>query len=278
MNLYDKTCFQLSEQVTRNYSTSFYSASRLFGPEIRTAIFSIYGFVRYADEIVDTFHEFDKALLLNAFENDYYQAYNNGISLNPILQSFQLTVKKYNIPDEYIRTFLKSMRMDLEKKRYENHDEIREYIHGSADVVGLMCLKVFCIGNDMLFRELEEPAARLGSAFQKVNFLRDLKDDSENLDRSYFPGTDRHSFGEVEKQRIVEDIEYDFGMALQGIRKLPDNSKFAVTVAYFYYMSLLSKIKSTPATQIISRRIRVSNISKLNLMLKSLVITKLNLI
>lgn len=278
MNLYDKTCFQLSEQVTRNYSTSFYSASRLFGPEIRTAIFSIYGFVRYADEIVDTFHEFDKALLLNAFENDYYQAYTNGISLNPILQSFQLTVKKYNIPDEYIRAFLKSMRMDLEKKRYENHDEIREYIHGSADVVGLMCLKVFCINNDLLFRELEEPATRLGSAFQKVNFLRDLKDDSENLDRSYFPGTDRHSFGEVEKQRIVEDIEYDFGMALQGIRKLPDNSKFAVTVAYFYYMSLLSKIKSTPATQIISRRIRVSNISKLNLMLKSLVITKLNLI
>ena len=278
MNLYDTTSFQLSEQVTKNYSTSFYSATRMFDNNMRMAIFSIYGFVRYADEIVDTFHEFDKKSLLESFENDYYQAYKKGISLNPILHSFQLTVKKFNLSDSHIQSFLRSMKMDLDKRKYTTSAEINEYIYGSANVVGLMCLKVFCNGDDMLYRELEEPAARLGSAFQKVNFLRDLKSDIENLDRNYFPATTKDGFTEQEKLKIVEDIENDFKQALCGIKKLPKNSRFPVTVAYFYYLSLLAKIKNTPATRIIAKRIRISNTTKINIMVKSFVVNKLNLI
>lgn len=278
MELYNKTSFQVAERVTRNYSTSFYTASLLFEPEIRRAIFSIYGFVRVADEIVDSFHDFDKAALLNKFEKDYYDALSDGISTNPVLQSFMVTVKQYNIDDSHIQAFLQSMRTDLGKHDYGSLTEINHYIYGSAEVVGLMCLKVFCKGDQLLYKELEGSAARLGAAFQKVNFLRDLKDDIEQLDRRYFPHIGKNNFNESTKEEIINDIEIDFNEAIKGLRKLPSSSKLAVSVAYLYYRALLLKIKRTPSSGILTQRIRIPNTQKTAIILKALAYNTLKLI
>jgi 15-cis-phytoene synthase len=278
LNQYDKTCFRISEQVTRDFSTSFYAATRQFDRESRDAIFSIYGFVRFADEIVDSFHDFPKETLLIKFESDYYEALKLGISLNPILHSFQLTVKKYNIADAYVQAFLQSMKNDLSKTSYKSHSEMSDYIYGSADVVGLMCLKVFYNGDEQLFRELEESAAKLGSAFQKVNFLRDLKNDIENLDRHYFPDVNRQNFDESKKADLVRNIERDFAIALQGMKRLPFNAKLPVYVAYYYYLNLLKKIRRTPAPEIISKRIRISNLRKFLVLLKVRIMNLLNML
>jgi len=277
-SLYDTTTFSVSEVITKKYSTSFYLASKLFNKSIKKDIFSIYGFVRFADEIVDTFHGFDKKYLINKFEEDYYDSIKHGISLNPVLHSFQLTVKKYNISDAYVQAFLSSMKFDLEKKEYVTRDEINEYIYGSADVVGLMCLKVFCEGNEDLFNELKPSAIKLGSAFQKVNFLRDLKNDIENLDRKYFPEITRHNFTEVTKTEIINDIKNDFQIAFSGIKKLPHNSRLAVFMAYSNYFALLKKISITPAHKIVSKRLRISNFQKILLLFRSILFYKLKLV
>ena len=277
LELYNELSYELSREITRKYSTSFHSATTLFGAETRRAIQSIYGFVRLADEIVDTFHDTDKQYLLEKFEADYYDAYKQGISLNPLLHSFQSTVKKYGINDEFIQDFLLSMKADIEKKEYKSKSEMNDYIYGSADVVGLMCLKVFCNGNVKLFQSLLIPAMRLGSAFQKVNFLRDLREDLETLGRSYFPEVSLNKPDEKTKAILVEDIEKDFATALEGIRKLPDDSRLAVMVAYRYYTRLLKNIKKTPAQELMKRRIRVSDSKKVMLLVTSVIKHKLNL-
>lgn len=278
MQLYYKTTYNISKLITQSYSTSFSIATSLFEKEMRDAIYAIYGFVRFADEIVDTFHDYDKKYLLEKFESDYYDAVNQGISLNPILQSFQQTVKKYNIPDEYIQAFLTSMKYDLVKNDYSDKVEADIYIYGSADVVGLMCLKVFCNGDVNLYNELELSARKLGSAFQKVNFLRDLKNDIEVLDRRYFPEIQQQKFDEKSKLVVIQDIENDFSSAYVGIKKLPKRSKLAVLIAYYYYMSLLKKIKKTEADKIIESRISISNFKKMLLLLKAMFVYKLRLI
>jgi len=276
VDLYNRVSFQLSREVTKGYSTSFYSASRLFSPEIRLAIWGIYGFVRLADEIVDTFEGFDQEKLLDDFEKDYYTSLEQGISLNPILNAFQLIVRKYDIPDSYVQSFLKSMRKDLTKKDYKNEQEATDYIYGSADVVGLMCLKVFCIKDELLFNELEQPAMKLGSAFQKVNFLRDLKNDQEMLGRTYFPHIVGQELDEVVKEKIIFDIKNDFKAAKIGLSKLPRDARLAVYVAYDYYLALLIRIERTPANELLSKRIRVPDVVKGLLFSKAWVLQKLN--
>lgn len=278
MKKYHKLSFEISRKITHSYSTSFSMATRMFRREIREAIYSIYGFVRIADEIVDSFHEFNKHYLLEKFENDYYDAYRNNISTNPVLHSFQLTVKKYGISDAHIKAFLKSMKTDLQKADFTSKSEIDDYIYGSADVVGLMCLKVFCNGNDSLFKELEIPAMKLGSAFQKVNFLRDLKADMQELGRRYFPELVQHTLNDNIKLLLIQEIESDFKIAYSGIRRLPGRSKLAVLIAYYYYRRLLVKIKNTTATEILNKRIRVSNPRKIALLFKASVVYKLKLI
>jgi phytoene/squalene synthetase len=249
----------------------------MLAPSIRDAIYSVYGFVRFADEIVDSFHGFDKEKLINDFEADYYKAYADGISLNPILNAFQTTVKQYSIDDELIQAFLKSMKLDLYKSEYTKK-EYQEYIYGSADVVGLMCLKVFVNGDENRYNELKEPAMRLGSAFQKVNFLRDLKDDMEDLNRSYFPDVNMIELNIESKARIIKEIEEDFKKAYKGIMNLPPEAKFGVYTAYRYYKCLLKKLSKTPSSQIMNTRIRVSNPHKVSLLARSYVKYKLNLI
>lgn len=276
--LFDEVSFKCSKLVTKSYSTSFSLAVKMLAPSIRDAIYSIYGFVRFADEIVDSFHEFDKEILIRDFETEYYRAFSSGISLNPILNSFQKTVKKYNISDDLIQAFLKSMKLDLIKKGYESKQEYEEYIYGSADVVGLMCLKVFVNGNVQQYEALKEEAMRLGSAFQKVNFLRDLKDDNLLLSRNYFPDFDLNSFDESAKKKIIAEIEDDFKVAHQGILKLPKEAQFGVYTAFVYYKKLLSKLDKTPCDKIGVTRIRVSNSSKFVLLIKSYVFYKLKLI
>ena len=276
--LFDDVSFKCSVLVTKSYSTSFSMAVYMLSPTIRDAIYSIYGFVRFADEIVDSFHGYDKESLINDFEKDYYKAFSSGISLNPILNSFQLTVKKYNIEDDLIQAFLKSMKMDLIKSDYHSLEEYKEYIYGSADVVGLMCLKVFVKGDLKIYDELKEEAMRLGSAFQKVNFLRDLKDDNLVLNRNYFPGVDLNSFDERSKLLIIKEIEEDFRVAYQGIVKLPEEAKFGVYTAFVYYSKLLKKLENTPYHKIGNERIRVSNYTKARLFANSFVSYKLNLI
>jgi 15-cis-phytoene synthase len=276
--LFDEVSFKCSVLVTKSYSTSFSMAVHMLSPTIRDAIYSIYGFVRFADEIVDSFHGFDKEDLIVDFEKEYYKAYKSGISLNPILNSFQLTVKKYNIDDDLIQAFLKSMKMDLIKSDYHSLEEYKEYIYGSADVVGLMCLKVFVKGDLKIYDELKEEAMRLGSAFQKVNFLRDLKDDNLVLNRNYFPGVDLNSFDEKSKLMIIKEIEEDFKVAYQGILKLPEEAKFGVYTAFVYYSKLLKKLENTPYHKIGNERIRVSNYTKARLFANSFVSYKLNLI
>ena len=278
MQRFHTVAYKIATLVTQNYSTSFYSASRLFPKEMRDAIFGIYGFVRFADEIVDTFHEHNKPFLLDKFEHDFYEAMEQGISMNPILHAFQLTVKKYQIPDKHIQAFLKSMRDDLHKKNYQTQAEIDEYVYGSADVIGLMCLKVFCNGDQELYNDLEKPAMKLGSAFQKVNFLRDLQNDIEYLDRRYFPCLVDQEFNETTKNQIINEIEADFQEAYQGMKKLPKTCKLPVYIAYSYYSTLLNKIKRIPSKEIINKRIRIPNTIKFFIITKVFIYSKLNII
>ncbi len=275
--LFDTVSVNCSKLVTKSYSTSFSLAVKMLAPSIRDAIYSIYGFVRFADEIVDTFHGFDKETLINEFESDYYKAHEIGISLNPILNAFQATVKKYGIDDDLIQSFLTSMKLDLNKSEYTK-EEYKAYIYGSADVVGLMCLKVFVNGDVQRYNELKEPAMRLGSAFQKVNFLRDLKDDVEVLNRSYFPDVNMVELNIESKAKIIREIEHDFEAAYKGIMGLPDEAKFGVYTAYKYYRQLLKKLNNTPSEKIMNTRIRVSNPLKMSLLARSYVKYKLNMI
>jgi phytoene/squalene synthetase len=277
--LFDSVSNDCSKLVTKRYSTSFSLAVKMLSPKIRKDIYNIYGFVRFADEIVDTFHGYDKEGLINNFEKDYYLAKEQGISLNPILNSFQQTVNKYQIPDEMVDAFLKSMKADLYKTEYQTKAEYDEYIYGSADVVGLMCLKVFVDGDDKRFNELKGAAMRLGSAFQKVNFLRDLKDDYEVLNRSYFPNIDLGELDASSKQLIIDEIESDFNFAYKnGILKLPVEAKFGVYIAFRYYKRLLKKLKKVPSEKIMDTRIRISNPMKINLLARGYVKYKLNII
>jgi len=277
-NIFDEVSYSCSEKVTKTYSTSFSLATRLLSENIRKDIYNIYGFVRFADEIVDSFHDYNKSELFNDFNIDLEKAIKNKIHLNPILNSFQHTFHKYKIDKDLVDAFMKSMRMDLTKKKYNTVEEYKEYIYGSADVVGLMCLKVFVQGNDKLYTKLKKNAMKLGSAFQKVNFLRDLKADKEDLNRTYFPNTKFEKLSESEKNEIIKEIEDDFKMGLEGIKELPLDAKFGVFMAYRYYNQLLKKLKKTPATEIINRRIRVPNLKKIELLTRSYVKYQLNLL
>ena len=277
-SIFDKVSEDSSKIVIKRYSTSFYFSSSLLSKSIRQDIFNIYGFVRLADEIVDTFHEFPKKELLNEFEEELWRSIENKISLNPILNSFQNTVNRYSIPKDLIRSFLDSMKMDLEKKEYNSVEEYKKYIYGSADVVGLMCLKVFVKGSDTLYSDLSDYAISLGSAFQKVNFLRDLKDDSNILKRVYFPNVDMDDFNEESKKEIINEIELDFKNAIKGIARLPKNSRFAVYIAYRYYNKLLKKLKRTSSENIVKKRVRIHNFQKFTVIARSYVKYQLNLI
>lgn len=276
--LFDQAGFGCSKLITKKYSTSFSLAVKMLAPKIREDIYSIYAFVRLADEIVDSFHGYEKENLLNQFERDYYKAYEDNISLNPILNSFQLTVKKNNITDDLIQAFLTSMKLDLNKNDYQTKAEYENYIYGSADVVGLMCLKVFVSGDEEKYENLKYAAMKLGSAFQKVNFLRDLKDDYEVLNRSYFPGIDLEKLDVSAKNEIINEIEEDFHEAYKGIKMLPFEAKFGVYTAFIYYKRLLKKLKKTPSEKIMNTRIRVSNPIKISLLARSFVVYKLNLL
>jgi len=274
-DIVSKTC---SKNVTNAYSTSFSLATKMLAPTIRQDIYNIYGFVRFADEIVDSFHEYDKETLFNRFEKDLHHSLTEKISLNPILNSFQHTVHKYTIEKHLIDSFMKSMRLDLSKKEYITEPEYKEYIYGSADVVGLMCLKVFVKGDVDKYEALKESAMRLGSAFQKVNFLRDLKEDFEDLSRTYFPNTNLEALDEVSKQKIIEEIEEDFRKGYEGILLLPAEAKFGVFMAYRYYKRLLKKLQKTPAIEIKNTRIRVPNYEKFGLLTRSYVKYQLKLV
>jgi phytoene synthase len=276
-SLFDSVSYHCSKIVTKSYSTSFSLATKMLAKSIRADIYNIYGFVRFADEIVDSFHDYDKKILFNNFSRDMEEALDNRISLNPILNSFQYTYHKYQIDKHLVDSFMESMRLDLHKSNYLTEEEFKKYIYGSADVVGLMCLKVFVKGDSAKFNELKDSAMSLGSAFQKVNFLRDLKADHEGLDRSYFPNADLNNLDEMAKLDIIQDIEQDFAKGLQGIKMLPIEAKFGVFMAYRYYNQLLKKLKKTPALQIKQARIRVSNHKKIELLMRSYVKYQLNL-
>lgn len=275
--LFDSVSYDCSKIVTKSYSTSFSLATKMLSNTIRFHIYNIYGFVRFADEIVDTFHDYKKETLFDNFTKDLENALEHKISLNPILNSFQHTFHTFNIDKALVDAFMKSMRLDLTKKDYMSNEEYKEYIYGSADVVGLMCLKVFVKGDEQKYEELKGMAMSLGSAFQKVNFLRDIKADFDQLDRSYFPNVDLNNLDENAKRQIIEDIEYDFEQGLNGIKKLPIEAKFGVFMAYRYYSQLLKKLKKTPALQIKDTRIRVSNPKKIELLARSYVKYQLNL-
>jgi phytoene/squalene synthetase len=266
-----------SRIVTENYSTSFSSAIRLLHKDLRAPIHNIYGFVRFADEIVDTFHEHDKSILLKEFKEATYDALQRGISLNPILNSFQRTVNEYNIDIRLIDSFFRSMEFDLSKSVYDK-EGYADYIYGSAEVVGLMCLYVFCEGKKEGYDELEKSARALGAAFQKVNFLRDFKADYHGLSRIYFPGCDFNNFTEQQKKEIEEDIHQDFRTAFNGIMKLPVKARFGVYVAYKYYSSLFKKIKKTKPAKVLEDRIRIPNYYKALIILRAGVKNQLRLI
>lgn len=268
IELFHKVSEKCSRMVTENYSTSFSSAIRLLHKDLRTPIHNIYGFVRFADEIVDTFHEHDKTTLLNEFKTATYDAINRGISLNPILHSFQQTVNQYNIEISLIDSFFKSMESDLSKTTYDKV-EYKEYIYGSAEAVGLMCLYVFCQGNKEQYDDLKKEARALGAAFQKVNFLRDFKADANGLSRIYFPDCDFRNFTESQKEEIEVDINQDFQAAYRGILKLPAKARFGVYVAYKYYYSLFKKIKRTKPERILNTRIRIPDYFKVLIILRA---------
>lgn len=276
-SLFDKVSVKCSKLTTREYSTSFSLGIYFLKNELRNPIYSVYGFVRFADEIVDSFEGYNKKYLLEKFKNDTYEAIENKISLNPILNSFQQIVHQYAIPTALIDSFLYSMEMDLEQTNY-NKENYEKYIFGSAEVVGLMCLHVFTEGDKNKYEQLKPYAMRLGSAFQKVNFLRDLKADYQNLGRTYFPDLDMTTFSNRVKEEIENEIEEDFKEALVGIKLLPSSSKGGVYLAYVYYRSLFDKIKTIPANRILSQRIRISNGQKFRLALNSIVQNKMNLL
>ncbi|PHX61969.1 MAG: phytoene synthase [Flavobacteriales bacterium] len=276
--LFDSVSFACSVKVTKAYSTSFSSAVKMLAPTIRQDIYNIYGFVRFADEIVDSFHDYNKEILFNKFEKELEDAIQDKISLNPILNSFQHTVNKYNISQDLIGAFMKSMKLDLVKQEYKTTEEYHDYIYGSADVVGLMCLMVFVNGDEKKYEELKDSAMKLGSAFQKVNFLRDLKADFEGLNRTYFPNTDLNMLTETSKKEIIDDIEADFKMAYEGILRLPIEAKFGVYTAYRYYKRLLKRLKTTPSTEIKNTRIRVPDYEKAELLARCYVKYRLNLL
>jgi len=275
--LFDELSYKVSKATTKQYSTSFSLGILALSPKIRNSIYAIYGYVRLADEIVDSFHGFDKQKLLSRFRDETLLAIEEKISLNPILQSFQETVHQYEIDFQLINQFLKSMEMDLHKIDY-NSDLYKEYILGSAEVVGLMCLQVFVDGNKLEFEKLKPFAMTLGSAFQKVNFLRDMKDDYYVLGRTYFPNVDITDFDHELKSNIEKEIEAEFAEALEGIKKLPSSSRFGVYLAYRYYVSLFKKIKKTSASKIINQRIRISNSRKISLMMGCYVEYKMSII
>lgn len=275
---FDQVSYQCSKIVTERYSTSFALATKMLHASIRGHIYNIYGFVRFADEIVDTFHDFDKEVLFNKFELELEASLKDRISLNPILNSFQHTYHTYGIPKHLVDSFMKSMRMDLTKNIYRTDAEYKEYIYGSADVVGLMCLKVFVKGDEKAYEALKESAMALGSAFQKVNFLRDVKADYEELNRSYFPNTNLKELDEASKIRIVEEIKSDFKLGYEGILRLPTEAKFGVYTAYKYYSKLLNKLQNTPSLEIQNARIRVPNYQKFGLLARSYVKYKMNLV
>ena len=277
INLFHELSQQCSKETTERYSTSFSSAIKLLHHDLRGPIFNIYGFVRFADEIVDTFHEYNKAELLAEFKRDTYAAIERGISLNPILQSFQLTVNKFSISHELIEAFFVSMEMDLDKTSY-NSQGYKQYIYGSAEVVGLMCLYIFCEGDQTRYNELKPGAQSLGAAFQKVNFLRDVKADYEQLSRTYFPGVDFNNFTPSMKQQIEEDIAIDFAAAYDAILNLPVKARFGVYVAYKYYLSLFKKIKKANPSNILEQRIRIPNYGKAFIVAKAGLRSQLNIL
>lgn len=277
IELYNTTTLKCSKLITQHYSTSFTLGIKTLDKKFHLPVYAIYGFVRYADEIVDTFHEYDKKALLDRFRKDTYDAIAEKISLNPVLHSFQLVVNQYHIDRELIDAFLHSMEMDLTETDYSD-GSYEEYIYGSAEVVGLMCLRVFCEGDDNNYQSLKAPAKRLGAAFQKVNFLRDMKSDFKERGRVYFPGVDFNQFTENDKSEIVDDIQADFDAALEGIRKLPPGAKLGVYLAYIYYVSLFNKIKNAPTKKILQERIRIPDSLKMLLLAKSYFIHRLNII
>ena len=277
-SIFDTVSNDCSKIVTKSYSTSFSSAVKMLSPSIRNDIYNIYGFVRFADEIVDSFHDYDKVALFKMFEDDLEAALDKKISLNPILNAFQNTVHNHKIPYDLITSFMKSMKLDLTKKQYLSDSEYKEYIYGSADVVGLMCLKIFVSGNDVKYDKLKESAMRLGSAFQKVNFLRDLKADFEGLNRTYFPNTDLNKLDEASKNEIIKEIEADFKAGYEGLINLPAEAKFGVYTAFVYYKKLLVKLKNTPSEEIKNARIRVPNYQKVSLLANCYVKYRLNLL
>jgi phytoene synthase len=268
ISLFHHVSHRCSEITTRQYSTSFSAAIRLLHRDLRQPIYNIYGFVRFADEIVDTFHDYNKEKLLADFKTDTFQAIYSGISLNPILHSFQQTVNQYDIDHSLVEAFFCSMEMDLHRKTYDAKD-FDKYIYGSAEVVGLMCLFVFCEGKKDLYDKLKEPARSLGAAFQKVNFLRDIRADFNGLSRIYFPGCDFNDFTEKDKHQIVEDIQNDFKEAYAGIRRLPMKARLGVYVAYKYYFSLFRKISKLKPARILESRIRIPDFYKALIVLRA---------
>lgn len=277
MSLYDKTCQECSKLITNNYSTSFSMGIKVFDKKYQMPIYAIYGFVRFADEIVDTFHDFDKGDLLTRFREDTYRALDEKISLNPVLQSFQQVVHQYGIERELIDAFLDSMEMDLYHERY--HDSLyKQYIYGSAEVVGLMCLRVFTEGDEANYQRLKAPACSLGSAFQKINFLRDMKSDYDERGRVYFPGVDFLEFTNEDKVMIEADIKKDFDDAYKGIVKLPTGARLGVLLAYVYYTKLFAKIKKATAANVKTERIRVPDARKISLLFSTTLRHQLNLL
>lgn len=276
VELYDQTTLECSRLITQRYSTSFTLGIKTLDKKFHLPIYAIYGFVRYADEIVDTFHDHDKAALLERFRKDTYEAIETKLSLNPVLHAFQLMVNRYGIDLDLIEAFLHSMAMDLDFKTY-NDNRYHEYIYGSAEVVGLMCLRVFCEGNKEQYEQLKAPACKLGAAFQKVNFLRDIKSDFEERGRVYFPGVDYSRFDKTTKEAIEEDIQKDFNDSLTGIERLPDGAKLGVKVAYLYYQKLFDKIKGLSPEIITQERIRIPNSKKLTLLVGSYFENKLGI-
>ena len=278
LEIFNKVCGLSSKMVTEKYSTSFSRASTLFKPEIRQHIYNIYGFVRFADEIVDTFHDFDKAKLMDEFEQNYRYALENGISLNPILHSFCVTQREKNIPQHLVDAFLHSMKMDLGEIKDLNDEKYNEYIYGSAEVVGLMCLKVFVNGDVEEYERLKPYAQSLGAAFQKINFLRDISADFNDLNRTYFPNVDFSKFSSEDKKEIEKDIAKDFAHAFIGIKMLPLSSRLAVFMAYKYYINLFKKIRKTDPALLLTKRIRVSNARKIYLFGEMMLNKNLNLV
>jgi len=277
ISLYQKTCYECSQLITNRYSTSFSMGIRLFSKPLQTPIYAIYGFVRFADEIVDTFHEFNKSDLLQKFRADTYEAIEQKISLNPVLQSFQEVVNEYNIGRELIDAFLNSMEMDLHFDRYED-SLYKQYIYGSAEVVGLMCLRVFFKNDEEKYNDLKNSARSLGSAFQKINFLRDMKSDFNERGRVYFPGIDFLNFTNQDKEMIEADIKADFDHGYEGILKLPESARFGVYLAYVYYINLFQQIKKSTASMVKEERIRVNDGKKMYLLFSSALKNQLNLL